>query len=204
MSQYTQDAAARCPVCGAQAPGGERCAECGEPLTAESRSLVPHVSRSVMTRDFLIFELKLVLDGFVDFIMTPIAAVVYLVDMVWGGERRGRWFYPLLRFGERWDLWLNLYRPSKDAELSKEGLFAAGAAGADTLIGQLERLVREGDIPEATRRRLDEWTYRLEQTMASFEADVAAPRDVRPPPALRAPEKQPTPGKTAAPNEEAE
>jgi hypothetical protein len=139
-------------------------------LTDESRTLVPHVSRAVMTRDFLIFELKLLLDGFVDLVMTPIAALVYLVDMIWGGPRRGRWFYPLLRMGERWDLWLNLYRPSTDAELSDEGLFAAGAAGADTLIGQLERLLRDGNIPEATRRRLDEWTDRLEKTMASFDA----------------------------------
>lgn len=106
-------------------------------------------SRGVMVRDFFIFQLKLVLDGLKDLILFNASFVALIIDLV-ADPRKGRRFYALLRMGERFDLWLNLYRPARAAERGEaegDGLFGASPAGAPTFLGQLEQTVRGGDGP---------------------------------------------------------
>ena len=119
-------------------------------------------NRSVLIRDFLIFELKLVLDGAMDLLLSPIGALLFIADLLVGGPYLGRRFYRLLRFGEKWDLWLNLYRPSRADDVDGQGLFQAGVQGADSLIGKVEALLKDQRLPEAYRARLEEWSTGLE------------------------------------------
>ena len=76
------------------------------------------VSRWVIMRDLLLFQLKLFLDGVIDIILAPLSIGAAMVEIFFGGERRGRLFYSILRFGERADLWLNLYKPRRTATVS--------------------------------------------------------------------------------------
>lgn len=115
---------------------------------------VVRVSRGALTRDFLIFELKLLLDGLVDVIMAPLGAVAFVSELIFPGKRFGHRFYQVLRMGERWDRWLSLYQPSKEAELSAEGLIGASSVGADSLIGKIEELIRQGRLPESAREMI--------------------------------------------------
>ncbi len=108
------------------------------------------VSRWTVVRDLLIFQLKLGLDGLVDLILSPLAVAAAAIEIFFGGERRGRLFYAILRMGERVDLWLNLYGASQRA--NREGLFGGSKAGSPTFIGQLEQTVRGGDEPRGRRR----------------------------------------------------
>jgi len=100
-------------------------------------------SRTVLIRDLLIFELKLFLDGLGDLIFSQIAIVALLWDFIRGGPDMGKTFYRVLRAGEKWDLWLNLYRPAKGAQHSKDGLLESGMADANSLLGKIEALVRD-------------------------------------------------------------
>ncbi|MEW5927307.1 MAG: hypothetical protein AB1941_07480 [Gemmatimonadota bacterium] len=97
-------------------------------------SAVP--SRGALVRDLLIFHLKLWLDGLKDIVLLPLSLVAAGVDFVF----RTRLFYGLVRVGERFDLWLNLFSAAKSAEQEREGLFGASRAGDSTLLGQLEQL----------------------------------------------------------------
>lgn len=110
-------------------------------------------TRRVTIRDFFIFQLKLVLDGLKDFALFQLAIGALLVDLVSGGGRRRRLFYSVLRLSERFDLWLNLNGAMErlDAGLDDDGLFGASDAGADTLLGKLEQMVRGGDEPRGAR-----------------------------------------------------
>ncbi len=103
------------------------------------------VPRWVIIRDLLLFQLKLLLDGVIDIILAPLSIGAAVVEIFFGGERRGRLFYSILRFGERADLWLNLYSASRRAD--KDGLFGGSKAGSDSLIGELEQRIRGGDEP---------------------------------------------------------
>lgn len=100
-----------------------------------------------MIRDFLIFQLKLLLDGAKDVFLFQAAIVAVVLDLFFGGNRR-RLFYTVMRTGERIDLWLNLHGAvSKEDDGSGDGLFGASKAGADNLLGQLEQAIRGGDLP---------------------------------------------------------
>ena len=79
-------------------------------------------------------------------------AVVF--DILFGRPGRPLLFYNVLRLGERFDLWLNLYGASSRAEASDDGLFGASEAGSPSLLGRLEQLVRHhtegsGSAPRA-------------------------------------------------------
>ncbi|MFQ5889602.1 MAG: hypothetical protein ACE5JR_06065 [Gemmatimonadota bacterium] len=116
---------------------------------------IRHGTRAALVRDFIIFEVKLFLDGLKDVVMSQIALLALLWDLI-SGERGGRRFYAVLRHTERLDLWLNLYGAARKAERSGEGLFEVSTAGSDTLLGKLEQMTievtTEGD--RELRRRL--------------------------------------------------
>ncbi|UCC47820.1 MAG: hypothetical protein JSV41_10075 [Gemmatimonadota bacterium] len=107
-------------------------------------------SRWVIVRDLLLFQLKLFLDGLIDVTLAPLSIAAAVVEIFFGGERRGRFFYAILRFGERADLWLNLYGASRRADA--DGLFGGSEAGSDSLLGELELRLRGGDEPRRQRR----------------------------------------------------
>jgi hypothetical protein len=100
-------------------------------------------TNSILIRDLLIFELKLFLDGMGDLVLSQVAIIALLWDLIRGGPEKGKTFYWVLRAGEKWDLWLNLYRPAKDAQHSGDGLLEAGMADANSLLGKIESLVKE-------------------------------------------------------------
>jgi len=109
------------------------------------------VSRWVILRDLFLFQLKLFLDGLIDVTLSPLSIAVAVVEIFFGGERRGRLFYSILRLGERADLWLNLYGASRHADA--DGLLGGSEAGSDSLLGELELRLRGGDEPRRWRRR---------------------------------------------------
>ena len=97
-------------------------------------------AKHVVVRDGVIFLLKLWLDGLKDVALTFGAVAALLVDVV---IRRGNdrfLFYRVVRAGERFDLWLNLYGAAEAGAKSEEGLFAGSRAGEDTFLGKLEQL----------------------------------------------------------------
>jgi hypothetical protein len=102
-------------------------------------------TRSVTARDFLIFQLKLVLDGLKDLIVFNVSIGAMVLDVIAGKGRRPRLFYSVLRLSERFDLWLNLHGVMDRLQESDDGLFGASEAGSDTLLGQIEKLARGGD-----------------------------------------------------------
>jgi hypothetical protein len=113
-------------------------------------------TREVTVRDFFIFQLKLVLDGTKDLVTFWLSIGAIVLDFISGRGRRPRLFYSVLRASERFDLWLNLNGTLEKLEadaVGDDGLFGASAAGSDTLLGELEQMVRGGD--ERRPRRKD-------------------------------------------------
>lgn len=101
------------------------------------------VTTEVLLRDLIIFQVKLLLDGLKDVVLSPLAIAAVLWDLVPSRNApRGRAFYQVLKVGERFDLWLNLYNPSSAERQDHEGLLEAGVHSADSLMGKLEQLAR--------------------------------------------------------------
>lgn len=109
--------------------------------------------RSVTVRDFLIFQLKLVLDGLKDLVVFNLSIGAVVLDFLAGRGKRPRLFYSLLRSSERFDRWLDLNMASEAmGDDAGDGLFGASQAGSPTFLGALEQMVRGGDEPRGSRR----------------------------------------------------
>lgn len=101
---------------------------------------MPGPSRGVLVRDASIFMIKLWLDGLKDIALTAGSIIALIFDLIITRGRRRFLFYKVVRAGERFDLWLNLYGAAEAGSSSEEGLFAASRAGEDTFLGKLEQL----------------------------------------------------------------
>ena len=101
----------------------------------------------VSVRDSAIFQLKLLIDGVKDGAVFVTSFVAFGVDLVLGRHGRRRWFYRMMRVSEKFDLWLNLHGATQEAESDADGLFGQSEAGSDTMLGQIEQIVRGGDQP---------------------------------------------------------
>jgi len=116
--------------------------------------------RSVLVRDYLVFALKLAIDGLKDVALVQIASVAVLADLL-RGEGKPRLFYRVVKLSEKFDLWLNLNGAVDELEKGEttDGLFGASRAGSDTLLGQLEGWVRGADYdadPDGPAHRPDD------------------------------------------------
>jgi len=113
-------------------------------------------TRGVLIRDFMIYGLKLVLDGFKDLFLLWASVFAVVLDLFRGGKKK-RFFYTVMKLGERVDLWLNLHgtMSKEDADEGADGLFGASKAGSDNLLGQIEQAVRGGDVPRTVRKARD-------------------------------------------------
>ena len=111
-------------------------------------------SRSVTFRDFAIFQIKLLLDGFKDLFVFNLSIGAMLIDLLSGRGKKPRLFYSVLRTSERFDAWLNLHGVVKrmDEQGGDDGMFGASEAGSDSLVGRIEQWVRGGDEPRRRRR----------------------------------------------------
>ncbi len=108
----------------------------------------------VSIRDFGIFQLKLAIDGLKDAAVFAMSFVAFTVDLVFKRHGRRRFFYKMMRVSERLDLWLNLHGATEGADENPDGLFGTSAAGSDTLLGQVEQMVRGGDEPSPRKNRV--------------------------------------------------
>lgn len=105
-------------------------------------------SRRVLLRDLFLFQIKLWLDGLKDVVLSPLSFAAAAFGVVF---RRPALFYKVMRTGEEFDAWLNLYGATRGAEHRKEGLFggrAPGAATAPTAAGATVPLDRGWTVAE--------------------------------------------------------
>jgi hypothetical protein len=96
--------------------------------------------RSALLRDAIIFMMKLWLDGLKDIGLTACAVGAVAIDLAFRKDADRYLFYKVVRAGEKFDLWLNLYGASETGASSDEGFFAASRAGDKSFLGKLEEL----------------------------------------------------------------
>lgn len=137
------------PIAAARAAAGRAWTGSDEKLE-RLRSRLDH-PRRVLVRDFIIFELKLLLDSLKSLIITQVAIAAFIIDLIRPRGRDYKVFYRVMDFGERLDRWLSLYGATRHAAEDPEGLMGESQEGSPTMLGQLEHVVHRvvvGDHPE--------------------------------------------------------
>jgi hypothetical protein len=114
-------------------------------LPESTESSPPHAafpeyeSRWRLARDVGVFELKLAVDGIKDLVIAPLALAAFIADMVMPTDSRGVFLRAVIRIGERFESWLNLYG-LKRRESSKTIL---DEGGSDVIVDYLESRTRD-------------------------------------------------------------
>lgn len=101
------------------------------------------VPAGALIRDFVGFEVKLVLDGLKDFVLAQVAIVAILLELVFIRRQRGRIFYGVMGLGARFEDWLRLYEP------------VSGDPDADEKI-DANRILRHAEQRIFTQRRQED------------------------------------------------
>jgi hypothetical protein len=107
-------------------------------------------SRWRLARDVVVFQTKLGMEALLDIALIPLSLGAAGLDLVLGNWRRPRWFHAVLRFGERCENWIDLWRvatPGADAPQSE----------ADALMRSIEMLIRNPRTGPAKVRELRRW-----------------------------------------------
>jgi hypothetical protein len=78
---------------------------------AESRDKLS----KVFLRDAAVFHGKLLLDGFRDVVLFPVALITVLVDVVRRDDPPGRRFYDVVHFGKQTERWIDLFEAADRA-----------------------------------------------------------------------------------------
>lgn len=107
-------------------------------------------SRWRLARDVVVFQAKLGMEALLDIALIPLSLAAAGLDLLLGNWRRPRWFHAVLRFGERCENWIDLWRvatPGADAPQSE----------ADALMRSIEMLIRNPRTGPAKVRELRRW-----------------------------------------------
>lgn len=113
-------------------------------------------NRGVTLRDFVVFQLKLMLDGLRDMVVISCSIVAIIIDLASGRWHRPRLFYVVVRFSQRFEDWLRLHHmKGMDIGAQEHTLVDAmldRGPDADELIDELEDFARRGFPPQRRGR----------------------------------------------------
>jgi hypothetical protein len=107
-------------------------------------------TRWQLVRDVVVFQIKLGMEAVLDITLIPVSLAAAALDLVLGNWRRPRWFHAVLRFGERCEERIDLWRvatPGVDAPPSE----------VDAVMRNIETLLRRPGTGPDKLRELRRW-----------------------------------------------
>ncbi len=109
-----------------------------------------HETRWRLLRDVVVFQIKLGMEAVLDLTLIPVSLAAAALDLLLGNWRRPRWFHAVLRFGERCEHRIDLWRvatPGVDAPQSE----------IDAVLRSIETLIRNPRTGQDKVRELRRW-----------------------------------------------
>ena len=103
-----------------------------------------------LLRDVVVFQIKLGMEAVLDLTLIPASLAAAGLDLLLGNWRRPRWFHAVLRFGERCEHRIDLWRvpePGVDAPQSE----------VDAVMRSIETLIRNPRTGPDKVRELRRW-----------------------------------------------
>ena len=73
-------------------------------------------SRGQIIRDVLIFQVKLWLEGFKDFVLMPLSLGAAFIDLIFRRSKSRGTLHSVMRMGDRFERWVHLYAALDEAE----------------------------------------------------------------------------------------
>lgn len=129
-------------------------------MDSETKDAEVESERWILIRDMLVFQFKLIADGFRDLVLLPVSLVAGLISLVGKGSSPGPEFYDLLRLGRRSDRWINLFGvlDRREGPASEDDNFST--RDFDEIVSRAESFLvdeyRKGGVTAQAKRRMDD------------------------------------------------
>jgi len=128
--------------------------------------------RGALVRDSVVFQLKLMADGFRDLALLPVSLIATLVGLMRGGEEPEREFLQVIELGRASEKWINLFGGHQADD------DAHAAASIDTLFVKLEETLKQqyltSGLSANVKTEIDE-ALRAAQDQARLEQEEQSP-----------------------------
>ncbi len=109
--------------------------------------------RRKLVRDVLLLQVKLLLGAARDLALTPVTLTAAAIDFVLAGRHPPRWFYFVMRMGERSENWIDTWSAARgEHEPPRENV--------ETLLLRVEEVVRDPQMGARHARVLKRWAER--------------------------------------------
>jgi len=109
-----------------------------------------HETRWRLLRDVVVFQIKLGMEAVLDLTLIPVSLVAAALDLLLGNWRRPRWFHAVLRFGERCEHRIDLWRVATPGA-------GAPQSEVDAVMRSIETLIRNPRTGPDKVRELRRW-----------------------------------------------
>lgn len=108
--------------------------------------------RATLVRNTIVFQLKLMADGFRDLVLLPVSLIASLIGLLRGGAEPEREFNQVLQIGRETEEWINLFGNHEMPENS------TAIASIDALFTKVEETLKQ--------------QYKATGTSASAQAEI--------------------------------
>jgi hypothetical protein len=125
-----------------------------------------HDTRWRLVRDVVVFQIKLGMEAVLDLTLIPVSLAAAALDLLLGNWRRPRWFHAVLRFGERCEHRIDLWR------VATPGV-GAPQSEVDAVMRSIETLVRNPRTGPDKVRELRRWA--ATKLAPSVDVDLQPP-----------------------------
>ena len=93
--------------------------------------------RGTLVRNSLVFQLKLMADGFRDLLLLPVSLIATVIGLLRGGDNPEREFNQVIEVGRASEQWINLFGTHGSAESTNP------VASIDTLFARVEDTLKQ-------------------------------------------------------------
>lgn len=109
--------------------------------------------RGVLVRNTVVFQLKLMADGFRDLILLPVSLIATIIGLLRGGDEPDREFNQVIEVGRESEQWINLFGNHDVADDTN------AVASIDTLFTKVEETLKQqyqtGGISERVQAEIE-------------------------------------------------
>ncbi|MGB5486502.1 MAG: hypothetical protein WBN06_03880 [Lysobacterales bacterium] len=103
--------------------------------------------RGELIRNTVVFQLKLMADGFRDLILLPVSLIATIIGLLRGGDQPDREFQQVIQVGRDSEQWINLFGNHEAPENSN------AAASIDALFIKVEETLKQQYLAAGTSKR---------------------------------------------------
>jgi hypothetical protein len=132
-------------------------------------------TRGQLFRNTVIFQLKLMADGFRDLLLLPVSLIASLIGLLRGGDEPDREFNEVLELGRRTERWIDLFGNHAAPETTH------AAASMDTLFAKVEETlkqqVKNSAISDRARVEIEQALQLLQDKAARHEGGKSPEQD---------------------------